>query len=159
MRRRSASSRVGRIGGMMQIRQGRERDRKIVLLTVRPSELPSIIASAAIKCYTTRNFDTGCCMLLLVRGNKDALVLFLYVCFPHRIRKEDRTMKHPVMLANMPDGRSIACWSVFWCHMDTELFCRASCRFLVKFEMTDSLSLSLSLMLSLPFPYPWNYST
>ena len=53
-------------------------------------------------------------------------------------------MKHPVMLANMPDGRSIAGWSVFWCHMDTELFCRASCRFLVKFEMTDSLSLSLS---------------
>ena len=84
-------------------------------------------------------------VLLLVRGNKDALVLFLYVCFPHRIRKEDRTMKHPVMLANMPDGRSIAGWSVFWCHMDPELFCRASCRFLVKFEMTDSLSLSLSL--------------
>ena len=47
-------------------------------------------------------------------------------------------MKHPVMLANMPDGRSIAGWSVFWCHMDTELFCRASCRSWVKFEMPDS---------------------
>ena len=88
-------------------------------------------------------------VLLLVRGNKDALVLFLYVCFPHRIRKEDRTMKHPVMLANMPDGRSIAGWSVFWCHMDTELFCRASCRSWVKFEMPDSHPLAL--------PFPWNY--